>query len=128
MVASSDRSLLRISAALFAVTTLLAVGTAQATAQDLPPGAPTEDQLDAALATHHPDVLDRGLPDGHEVWFIVDAEANILETGAEEADDLQAKLRERYPEITTEAWFEMDHITVNGREVLILWMIPIPPD
>ena len=92
------------------------------------PGEPTEAQLDAALAAHHSAVLDRALPDGQMVWFIVDADAEVLETGIGEPDGLEERLRAQYPNITSDFAFLLTHITVNGREIPLLWMIPEPPE
>ena len=58
---------------------LLAIAD-RADAQGLP-GAPREDQLDAALLAHHSIIYDRGLADDRMVWFIVDANSEVLETG-----------------------------------------------
>ena len=97
-----------------------------ADAQGLP-GEPNEDQLDAALAVHHSIVLDRGLADGLMVWFIVDADSEVVETGVGDSEGLEESLRSQYPDITSDFAFVLNHITINGRVIPLLWMIPDPP-
>ncbi len=91
------------------------------------PGAPREDELDAALLAHHSIIYDRGSADGRMVWFIVDANGEVLETGVGDSEGLEASLRTQYPEITSDFAFEFDHMTVEGRLIRLLWMIPEPP-
>ena len=97
-----------------------------ADAQGLP-GEPNEDQLDAALAVHHSTVLDRGLADGLMVWFIVDADSEVVETGVGDSEGLEESLGSQYPDITSDFAFVLNHITINGRVIPLLWMIPDPP-
>ena len=97
-----------------------------ADAQGLP-GAPRDDQLDAALLAHHSIIYDRGLADGRMVWFIVDANGEVLETGVGDSEGLEESLPTQYPEITSDFAFEFDHMTVEGRLIRLLWMIPEPP-
>ena len=91
------------------------------------PGAPREDELDAALLVHHSTIYDTGLPDGRMVWFIVDADGAVLETGVADSEGLEQSLRTQYREITSDFAFELDHMTVEGRVIPLLWMIPVPP-
>ena len=116
----------RPSSVIFAIIFGLLANADDAVAQGLP-GQPTDDQLDAALAEHHSGVLDRGLPEGRRVWFIVDAEGEVVETGVGEPEGLGAHLREEYPETTSDFGFDLVHVTVNGREIPLLWLIPQPP-
>ena len=91
------------------------------------PGAPREDQLDAALLAHHSSIYDRGLADGRMVWFIVDASGDeVLETGVGDSQGLEESLRTQYPDIASDFVFELDHVTVEGRMIPLLWMIPDP--
>ena len=98
----------------------------RADAQGLP-GAPREDELDAALLAHHSIIYDRGLPNGRMVWFIVDANGKVLETGVGDSEGLEESLRTQYPDITSDFAFEFDHMTVEGRLIPLLWMGPEPP-
>lgn len=91
------------------------------------PGAPREDELDAALLAHHSIIYDRGSADGRMVWFIVDANREVLETGVGDSEGLEESLRIQYPDITSDFAFEFDHMTVEGRLIRLLWMIPEPP-
>jgi hypothetical protein len=50
-----------------------------------------------------------------------------LETGVGETIGLEDKLRSLYPEITSDFVFELLFMTINGRRVPILWMLPGPP-
>ncbi len=104
---------------------LLAIAD-RADAQGLPV-APREDQLDAALLAHHSIIYDRGLADDRMVWFIVDANSEVLETGVGDSEGLEESLRTQYPDITTDFAFEFDHMTVEGRVIPLLWMGPEPP-
>ncbi len=114
------------AAAALAVAPVMVPGAVVA-AQGLP-FEPTEEQLEEAVTTHHPEIAAEGLPEGHKVWFIIDAEMEVLETGVDEADGLADRLRELYPEITTEFDLELSHITVFGQAIEILWMVPEPPE
>jgi len=90
------------------------------------PGEPRVDELDAALIAHHSIIYDRGLADGRVVWFIVDANSEVLETGVGDPEGLEESLRTQYPDITSDFAFEFDHMTVEGRVIPLLWMIPDP--
>ena len=97
----------------------------RADAQGLP-GAPRVDELDAALLAHHSSIYDRGLADGRMVWFIVDANGEVLETGVGDSEGLEESLRTQYPDITSDFVFGFAHMTVEGRGIPLLWMIPDP--
>ena len=61
---------------------------------------------------------------GVAVWFIVDADKDVFETGVAELEGLEGDLRIRYPDITGDGALELDHITVTGLVVRVLWMLP----
>ena len=103
---------------------LLAAAARQAYGQELPP-TPSDDELDAALVAHHPKVLDERLAEGLMVWFIVDRDSKVTETGIEDSKGLEDRLRAQNPNIGFALLF--DHITINGRVVPLLWMMPAPP-
>ena len=102
---------------------LLAAAARQAYGQELPP-TPSDDELDAALVAHHPKVLDERLAEGLMVWFIVDRDSKVTETGIDDSKGLEDRLRAQNPNIGFALLF--DHITINGRVVPILWMMPPP--
>ena len=102
---------------------LLAAAARQAYGQELPP-TPSDDELDAALVAHHPKVLDERLAEGLMVWFIVDRDSKVTETGIDDSKGLEDRLRAQNPDIGFALLF--DHITINGRVVPILWMMPPP--
>ncbi len=102
---------------------LLAAAARQAYGQELPP-TPSDDELDAALVAHHPKVLDERLAEGLMVWFIVDRDSDVTETGIDDSRGLEDRLRAQNPNIGFALLF--DHITINGRVVPILWMMPPP--
>ncbi len=102
---------------------LLAAAAGQAYGQELPP-TPSDDELDAALVAHHPKVLDERLAEGLMVWFIVDRDSKVTETGIDDSKGLEDRLRAQNPHIGFALLF--DHITINGRVVPILWMMPPP--
>ena len=61
------------------------------------------------------------------VWFIVDASGDeVLETGVGDSEGLEESLRTQYPDITSDFVFEFYHVTVEGRMIPLLWMIPDP--
>ena len=90
------------------------------------PGAPTEAELDTGLAVHHSGVLDDGLPGGQVVWFIINEEMEILETGIGAKAGLFERIRSLHPDITSDYSFNVNHMTVTGFQIPILWMIPKP--
>ena len=106
-----------------AVTVALLSTAGTGSAQE-PPDPPTDEELDEAIWTHHPDLMDRPLGDGRQVWFVLDSDGAIVATGIREADGLEEKIQAQYPSVTPGYAFTADHITVNGRFVPILWLVP----
>ena len=92
-------------------------------AQELP-SAPTDEELDAAIQTHHPDLLDRPLGEGLEVWFVLDSDGDVAATGIDRAEGLEEKLRAEHPRVSPGYHFRIDYVTINGRFVPVLWLIP----
>ena len=56
---------------------------------------------------------------------IVDRDSEVTETGIDDSEGLEDRLRAQHPDIGFALLF--DHITINGRFVPILWMMPPPP-
>ena len=107
----------------FAVAVAL-LGAASTVSAQAPPEPPTDEEVDEAIWAHHPDLMDRPLGDGLQVWFVLDSEGDIAATGIDEAEGLEEELQAEYPIVTPGYAFRVDHITVNGRVVPILWLVP----
>ena len=113
-----------VRGALSVALAIAPLGAASAGGAQEPPDPPTDVELDEAILTHHPDLMDRPLGEGLQVWFVLDSDGNVAATGIDEADGLEAKVQAEYPSVTPGYAFRVDHITVNGRFVPILWLVP----
>ena len=62
-------------ATLIAVAVAL-LGAANPGSAQEPPDPPTDEELDGAIFAHHPDLMDRPLGEGLQVWFVLDSDGN----------------------------------------------------
>jgi hypothetical protein len=105
---------------------------------DLPPTGPftfyqqmaeasraRERQRGPAIARHHPDVLDAGLPYGETLWFIADEAGQVLETGRgwrwSSSATARRELQERFPHLNVGVTGMGSHDIGGGQWVSVLW-------
>ncbi len=93
------------------------------------PETPSDERLAAEIVVHHSAALAAGLPSESIIWFVVGDDGEVKRTGIERgtAEEVEARIRSRYPEETSDASMSFEGVLAGSASVRVVWLIPAPP-